>query len=455
MQDLIARGQQAAKWNTDLERRRQARMALDFYHNRVREHLARQIDAMVDAEEARELKKYIEHDNITQRMIEATSLVFRERVRIQAHRPGTSSPDVALQKQIDELLRLTRFQVTMKEVEKLTRLLSDVAVLPQIRDGRIELDIITPDNAFVVENPANPTRADRYYYQVGVREHTAIPHRVDIYHVWSREGKWACEVMANGTPDSTTIQPLPHLNYNGRVPVVMFRNYLPLNGFWSERVNPVVEKNLAIDLKRTDLSMAEAYNIPQLFTVGSKENQELKKGRVFKIDIPRNDLGEAVGDARYLNPGERLTDQNALIADRVEQLGLSLGLSKALITGQTATSGYELALSKHEIVERCRGDREYYVDSITELMEVLVITANRGLGWQLPEDLVFTVDFGELQFAQSDLEREQCRQLRLQNGTASRSEFIGEDNPDLDEEMIRLRLQEIATENRGFTTVLE
>jgi hypothetical protein len=446
MHDFIARRQQLAKWSADLERRDRTRRALDFFHNRVFPYIEERIDGMVDREEARELKKYIEHDNITQRMIDGISLVFKEKARIRAlrrDRCGRKVPDPAAQVMIDDLLSQCRFQASMKEVEKLSKLLYDVAVLPQVRDGRVELDIITGEKAFVEQDPDNPTRALRFYYQVGMREQSPAPHRVDLYHCWSREGKFSCEIMADGTPDPATIRPIPHLDYPGRTPVVMFRSYLPIDGFWSETVNPIVEKNLAIDLKRTDLAMAEAYNIPQLFTVGSRENQELKRGRIFKIDIPRNDMGEAVGDAKYLSPGERLADQNALIADRIEQLGLSLGLSRAIITGQSATSGYELALSKYEIVERCRSERDYYADSVRELMEVLVHTANQGLGWDIPEDLCFAVDFGEIRFAQSDLDRERCRQLRLQNGSASRVDFLMEDDPELDLESAKLKIQEI------------
>jgi hypothetical protein len=132
--------------------------------------------------------------------------------------------------------------------------------------------------------------------------------------------------------------------------------------------------------------MAEAYNIPQLLTLGAPEDQELKKGRTFKIDIPRNEMGQTVGDARYLAPGESLSEQDALITGRIEQLGLSLGLSRSVITGQAASSGYELALAKHEILERNRADREYYRPAVTELVRVMMLTAERSGTAAFPDD---------------------------------------------------------------------
>ena len=390
---------------------------------------------MVDGEEAKELKKYIEHDNITERFIEEISLVFAEKVRITARklRPdGQLIDDEDTQKQLDRLLRISRFQVTMKEVERLSKLTFDVAVLPQVRDGKIELDIITGDKAFVVQQERNPLKAEQFYYQVGIRENTALADRVDIYHFWTSDGrKYQCEIMINGQPDPQSVARLNHVPYD-RMPVVMFRSYLPIDAFWYDGENAIVEKNIAIDLKRTDLAMAEAYNIPQLFTTGTRENQDLKKGRTFKIDIPRNDMGEAVGDAKYLAPDEPLKELNQMILSRIEQLGLSKGLSRSLITGANASSGYELALSKYEIVERNKRQRDYYYDSVVELVQTMIATANRGLGWDIPEDLVIGVDFGEIRFAVSDEEREKTRLMKLQNGTVSRIDLMMEDNPELD-----------------------
>ncbi len=456
METMIRNMQAVARWNEDIQRRLRIQKYLDYYRNRCGNYIAERIDGMVDTEEAKELKKYIEHDNITERFIEEISLVFAEKVRITARRQqsdGQLVNDTDAQKQLDRLLRLSRFQVTMKEVERLSKLIFDVAVLPQVRDGKIELDIITGDKAFVVQQEKNPLMAEQFYYQVGVRENTALADRVDVYHYWTSEGrKYQCEIMLNGRPDPQSVQHLNHIPYD-HMPVIMFRSYLPIDAFWYDGENAIVEKNIAIDLKRTDLAMAEAYNIPQLLTTGTRENQDLKKGRTFKIDIPRNDMGEAVGDAKYLAPKEPLEELNEMILSRIEQLGLSKGLSRSMITGANASSGYELALSKYEIVERNRRQRDYYYDSVVELVQTMIVTANRGLGWEIPEDLVLGVDFGEIRFAVSDEEREKTRQMKLENGTVSRIDLMMEDNPELDRQTAIEEAKRIDGENWKFSAV--
>ncbi len=453
METMIRNMQQASRWNEDIQRRLRTRKYLDYYRNRCKEYIAERIDSMVDGEEAKELKKYIEHDNITERFVDEISLVFAEKVKITARRrkpDGSLVEDAEAQKEIERLLRQTRFQVTMKEVERLTKLIFDVAVLPQVRDGKVELDIITGDKAFVIQQIKNTVKAEQFYYQVGLRENTALAERVDIFHFWTADGrKYQCEIMANGQPDPQSVTHLNHIAYPN-MPVVMFRNYLPIDTFWFDGENAIVEKNIAIDLKRTDLAMAEAYNIPQLFTTGTRENQDMKKGRTFKIDIPRNDMGEAVGDAKYLSPNEPLKELNEMINSRIEQLGLSKGLSKSLISGTTVSSGYALALSKYEIVERNRRQRDYYYDSVLELVENMIITANRGLGWEIPEDLVLGVDFGEIRFGVSDQEKEEIRQMKLQNGTISRIDIMLEDNPELDRDMAIEQATRIDSENLRF-----
>ncbi|MCD4828519.1 MAG: hypothetical protein K8R90_03700 [Candidatus Cloacimonetes bacterium] len=451
MQNMIADRQRLAKWRDDLERRQRTQMYLDFYHNRVQRHLLPILQQMVDSEEARELARYLEHDNITERMIHAISLVFAEPLRVRVRRREQSGwgDDAALQSRLDRLLAASRLGLALKEVERLSKLTFDVAVLPQLRHGAIELDIITGEKAFVEQAEDNPTHAARFYYQVGVRQNTPQPGRVDNYHAWCEEGKFACVVDADGQPGNFVR--LPHIDYGGRLPVVMFRNYLPVDSFWRDAENAVVQKNIAIDLRRTDLAMAEAYNIPQLLTIGAPEDQEMKKGRTFKLDIPRNELGDTVGDARYLKPSESLREQNELIRDRIEQLGLSLGLSRSVITGQTASSGYELALAKHEILERNRSDREYYRASVTELVKVMMDTARLGLGADFPADAEITVDFGEIRFAQSDLDKLRARKHKLEMGLASRLDFILEDNPDLDREAGKAQLERIEAEEMKKT----
>ncbi len=454
MNDFFAEQQRLSKWRDDLERRRRTQMYLDFYHNRVRHHLLPMLHELVDREEARELARYLEHDNITERMVQAISLVFAEPVRIRIRRrtAAGATDDPALQARLDALLNDANFSLVMKEVERLSKLTFDVAVLPQARAGRVELDIITGEKAFVEQDEAGPTRAARFYYQVGVRENTPLPGRVDVYHCWCAQGKFECTVGPDGRPLEGTFRRLPHVDYAGRLPVVMFRSYLPVDAFWRDAESAIVQKNVAIDLRRTDLAMAEAYNIPQLLTLGAPEDQELKKGRTFKIDIPRNEMGQTVGDARYLAPGESLSEQDALITGRIEQLGLSLGLSRSVITGQAASSGYELALAKHEILERNRADREYYRPAVTELVRVMMLTAERSGTAAFPDDADITIDFGEIRFAQSDLDKAQVRRAMLELGLASRVDFVLEDNPDLDREAARALLQRVQSENGGQVT---
>ena len=447
LMSLIRESQTRAKWNDDMERRSRMQKYLDYYRDDCREYIRTEIQNLVNLQESNELCKYIEHDNITSRMIDSISMIFKERVNISLKcRSGKSAEENQIR--LNKLLSDLNFHVTMKEVEKLSKLVFDIAVIPQIRNNRIELDIITPEKAFVKQNSEDPTKADAFFYQTGILTNTASPNPVHEYHFWTQDGKFSCLIDDLGTPFN--IKQLLEWNHPDIFPVIMFRNYHPVDSFWYDGLNPIVEKNIIIDLKRTDMSMAEAYNIPQRINRGVPEEQEIKLGRTFAMNIPVPENEQPLGDAKYIRPDENLSELDQCILNRIEQLGLSLGLSKSIITGQSATSGYELALSKYEIVERNKSERDYYANSLKDLIKLILAMAGEcnGDDYSGVEDI--KIDFGEIRFSQSELEKARTRYYKLVYGIASRIDVIMEDNPDLTREQAITKAKQIDKEELDF-----
>ncbi len=450
--DLIRESLVRAKWNSDMERRTRMQKYLDYYRDDCSSYIKSEISSLVNPQESNELCKYVEHDNITSRMIDSISLIFKEKVNVTIKSSQNTESEQS-QKMLNQLLDDINFHVTMKEVEKLSKLVFDIAVIPQIRDNRIELDIVTPEKAFVKQNSEDPTKAEAFFYQTGILTNTASPNPIHEYHFWTREGKFSCMIDDSGNPFN--VRQLMKWNNPEIFPVIMFRNYLPVDSFWYDGLNPIVEKNIIIDLKRTDMSMAEAYNIPQRINRGVPEEQEIKLGRTFAMNIPLPENEQPLGDAKYIRPDENLTELDSCILNRIEQLGLSLGLSKSIITGQSATSGYELALSKYEIVERNKSERDYFVRPLKDLIKLLILLTKDCKKYNLPEIDDIRIDFGEIRFSQSELEKARTRYYKLTYGISSRIDIIMEDNPDLTREQAIAKAKQIDQEENEFGRTFE
>lgn len=443
-----------AKWTADQERRIKVEKWLDFYwnnHNPINRYtilglrsgyLDEIIDSRLDNQEAIILKKYIEIENLTERIVNDSSLMFRVSPQISLEN-GTKK----MQDNFDELLEMTNFYTLLREINKFTNLCYDIHVIPQIRDKKMYIDIITPDICFVEQQEEDPTKAKSIYYQIGIYEDSPqIEDTIETYIVWNEEGKFKIEIDNTGQINENKKEEIVTIDYKGKIPVVLFRNYIPIFKYWYPGENYVVDRNIQIDLRMTALNMLEDWNLPQKVRIGIDKAKEGKLGLTFTEDIERNDEGEAIGSVGYIRPDAPVQDERELIEWRILQVANSLGLSVESFKGNKFSSGYELFLSKSEIIEKNKEERPYYRDSIVELLEIMMITAE-GLKMRFPDKPEIAINFGELTFAQSPEEKERARAMKKQSGTWSAVQSIMEDDPDLTEEQAIEKVEKIKVWN--------
>jgi hypothetical protein len=435
---IIENGQVIAKWRNDMERRLLAEMYLDFYRGVYRNYLEEMIKGMMGWQDAKELCKFIETEGTTPRLINDISLIFAEDADI------TIDGSEKTQEAFSEVLEDIDINIVLENLNKYVELLRDVAVVPFLTgDDKtpVKLKIITPEKCFVEQDENDPTNFTRFYYQVGVSENTASRNRIDLYDCWEAPNvigydgnavnyarKFNCEVNSDGTVLDDTVVYYEDAPKFEEMPVVMFRDYLPDDSVWYKGGSFIVDKSIAIDLRRTDLAMAEAYNIPQLVTIGmeAENHKELKKGRSLFLNIPPSMNGD-LGDAKYVNPEEALKELKDLIHDRYEKLAMAKGISKANITGDSATSGYQLALSMQRILDINRRKRKYYTKPIKKMLRLVLFLYKDK--YNISGDI--TINYGELHFSESEIDKERAWGLKLSNGTANLVDYELEHDPDL------------------------
>lgn len=425
---MVINAKQTAKWRQDLIRRIEAERSIDFYENRHDEYLRDLVDRRVDQLEADYIKKYLDFENLTERLINDMSILFRESPQITI-----VDASEQVQEKFNELKTELMIDATLRDVNKLVNLLSDVGVLPQIRNGEIALDIITPDVSFVEQLPDDPTKAAKHFYQVGISENSVYGDRIDVYHYWTIDGnKYSCTVnMQSGTIANEEQLPAPAYKEQ---PIVMFRNYIPRQRFYSDKKNAIVETNLQIDYDKTRLNIMRDYNLPQRIMLGMAENEDKKIGITFETHMPWQETATGLqhGDVKYIKPDFNVKEEQEMIIDSETNLATSFGLSSSSIKGGEFTSGYHLALSKAEILARNKEERPYYAKAIKDLFRIIFKACQYTDKYKiLKPEMDINIDFGEITFEQDEMTKEQVRAMKIANKTASPVDFIMEDNPDL------------------------
>jgi len=456
MPDLILEG---SKWKNDVNRREEKERDYCFYnddhnysvsngykvsydctdidgitntlHMTADGFLEEIIFKRVNFQEAAILKEYIETDNLTKSIIDAKSILFKVQPSI------TIEASEERQEKFNQFLEDTNFFPLLRQIQRLTELQFDLHVIPQIRDGKVCIDIVLAQDAFVEQDKNDPTKFTKFFYQTGVLENTVSSEKVTEYIYWDADGQHKCEITADGQIDQATVEDIPSV-WDGTkvIPVVVFRNYIPINTYWSPRKNYLVEKNIQVDLRLTALNMLEDFNLPQKVRIGMDADVEGKVGLTFTEDILRNDQGEAVGSVNYIRPDAPVTEEKELIEWRKKEVAVSSGLSADSLTGKTFTSGFELFLSKSEIIEKNKEDRPLYRQPLKQLLSYMMFLAKDKANYGATVDTMpeVSINFGELVYTQSPEEVERVNAAKLVNGTGSLVEFAMKEDPDLDEE---------------------
>jgi len=437
----VAIFKQEAKWKADTARRNEVSQWIDFYNNKQEHYLKGNLNENYP-KSATDMYKYIMTYPLTQRIIDDISMLFKNGIEVTLEKEK-------LNEILQDILHSVMFQPVMDTVNSLVNLCHKVGVIPQWRDG-LELDILTPDKCFVIQDEDNPTKISELYYQIGIIVDTpSVSERVDEYVRWTPESQSIVEVqdgkMAN---ERDIIQ-----NRFGKIPVTFFVNDLNVDTFWHEKGQPVVEANKVVNQELTNYRLMLAYqSFSTLVAVGLDEEAKIPFGPQFSLKLPFDPTDQKTPDAKYITPSPALDKVWGVINDIILHTAQSVGLSAESFQRKASSfsSGYQLKLSKQDIINKTAQDRQYYRPAIIDLVQNIM----RLYTWEgdktFPENQDIYVDFGEIEFETSPKEREELRAMQLSNGTASVIDFIMEDNPDLSREQAVERYKEIEADKGKY-----
>lgn len=449
----IATDKMVKKWEQDHKRRSEVAKAIDFYNNQQEDYTDDYLKVTYSTKAYKKLQKYLKCDPISQNIIDDMSIMFQSGITVTT---GVTEADAFLK----DVFEYSQFQSLCVKLDRLVNLQKKLAVVP-FYDAETDMfyfDVITGDKAFVEQRKDLPTIAKDIYYSTGIMiDSPMIADPENVYIKYNLETKEKVEIGTNGQILKTVeTKPNPYLLYK-EVPFAWFYDDLNIDTFWSETGNRLVKDNMDINKGLCNLGLMLDYQtFSTLVTTGLDDGQPLYIGPQFHLNLSKKSyaINETPPDAKYITPDAKLMEVWNIICAKAVRCAKSVGLSAQAYTTDARSaegfnSGYQLRLSKIDIIIKNKMRKIFFTNSIKRLIRLLLMTSNiyKNTSFQV-QSMDIKVNIYEPGIDLSPLEIEQVRTLKTQNGTWSAIRSIMEDNPDMSIKDAIKHYQDIQKENQ-------
>lgn len=422
---------QQSKANAENLRMEEASKALDYYNNRQLDYLLDRIAYLYPTEKDA-MAKYAYCYPLTRSLIEDIAICFQETAEILPE-----SETEAVLERWQEVIEKAHLQASLLLTDRMVELLGKVGVCVRWHSsGYVVLDLLTPDRTVVEQDPEDHSKAKSVRYLISEKSNT-IDGEICTWAYWDSDSYQEQIINSTGgVREITKNEPNPY----GKIPVAWFTNTLELDEFWHDLGYPIVDTNEAVNLRLSNLMLALDYQtVSLLVTVGMPASQSIPVGVTQRLNIPADGLGGSLQgyDAKYITPSPLLRDVWDLINQLITNVARLYGLSAQSYNRDSSSfaSGYQLKLSKQDIVNRNKMKRELYREPVKELAGLIAecYSINNSDNFTFG-DVSFSVDFGDVKFEDNPMEREQLNAMKLSNGTTSEVQILMDENPDLSRE---------------------
>lgn len=448
MNDVIL-AKRDAKWQADLSRRIQVERSKSYYYNNQEPYLKAIIKVNYPNSDE-DMYPFLDYLNLTETVTNQLSVLFENPPKIEL-----AKATKLITSNFVTLLQEAKIIPVLQKINKYVNLTKKVAVMPHYDDGKVTLEIITAEKIFVEQDPIIPTKAIAVWVQIGILTDTPKKaEKVGLYSKWTNTTQQTIEVNPlNGR----IIKERPEKpNPYGRIPIVWFTNDIEEDSFWFDSENYIVEKN---EIFNQDLSAFRFGCTLQSFSTlvleGFDGKGDMKMGVHRPIRIPKNTSDDTTGKAYYISPDTDLEALYGVIDKKIIHVVNSMGLSAQSYRSDSASfsSGYQLKLSKLDVIKKNVADRIYYTESIKDLVSVMMQCYTLfSPKKKFPDNLDIKIDYAEMKFDEDPMQKETIDAMRLASGLTSIIRILMERNPDLSPEDAKKLAKEIELENGEFAT---
>lgn len=444
-----------AKWQEELKRMEKADEALDFYNYEQIEYTNKLIESQFPKSYT-DMVKYTRTYPITEQIINDISLLAKKPIKFILPKE-IQSDETKTALFTAEIIDKPMINAFMLMINRYVNLLDKIAVMPLwYKNGNhIELDIITPDKCFVIQDPDSPSHILAFVYRVNSLENTpttALP--TDIWMMVTPEYTQKITIDSNSGQYKFAGEQEP--NPYKVIPVAWFTNTISVKNFWPEKGNPYVAINKDFNVLKTLQRLAETYQMySTLVRIGFPSESVTTWGVASVIDIPLREGPGNQGDAKYISPDTKFKEVDDLMNGDVDNLAAYAGLSNDVFRKKTQTlpSGYALKLSKADVIEQNETEKLFYVPAIRQLLNLMIQIFSYHSPTQTLESIksdLINIDFQPISIEQNPIEQAQLRVTNKMLGIADRVTWLMEDNPELTEEEALEFIAKIDARNQTY-----
>lgn len=422
----------------NVRRKAESVKKLDYYNDCQSQYIVDQIQRTYTGKQAQENIIPVSV-NAVKKIVRALSMVYLEDATRTLDNASTS--DTAILARIEDEAGLP---TRMKLANRYSKLLGTVLLRPVWRNGKMDLDVLTPD---VLDVLCGDTVEQLEAVTI---THAARTGRRDEVErtVWTAETVERLDYRGGViTSEENPYKILPF------VPVF---STTPTADFWQAGAADLVLVQDAINARLSDLFYVLRF---QSFGVGwtrggkvkqaQGQLQTLETGPGSLLVLPEN------GEVGFAQPNAPIEQSLAAIDFLIKQAAITNGLSAASVsTDPTEESGISKIVGNSELLELRRDDVALfarYEDRLFQLFRTVWNTHNPGN--TISENAVLRVDFHEPAPTTTPLERLKEQQALLEMGLASHVDVLIERNPDLSRDAARAKLLEIRDEIKEFQDI--
>lgn len=389
----------------DFERKEAVRKKLDYYYDKQLDYLLDYLYKNYDDPSSYKLATL----NVVRKIIDGLSQVYAKPVmRITSNKTD--------QHIFDRISSQCAWPLKMKQANRLSKLCGVVLMRPVYHNGRMRLDIVTPD-ILDVETGDSPEELQAvtvaYYPQTSDDELT--------YRRW--------------TPSS-----IERLNYNRKVtsiidnpyemiPFVPIWNELPLDTFFTDSGDSLISVQEMINVKLWELSYAlsmQGFSVPYVVNA-SQEIGMLDPGSC--LNLPKD------SEFGFASPGGSIKSTLDALDYIIRTACMSFGLPASYISSKPSQrkSGAALQIENLEMREKRNEDISLFSKYEKDLFALVKVVQNTHSNVQFGDSTLF-VKMGDTQLATNPEEQATQWQQLLDMGLTNPIDIMMDLDPDLTRE---------------------
>ncbi len=277
-----------------------------------------------------------------------------------------------------------------------------------------------------------------------------------LYIFWSKKYHFTCDSKGGlVAPDThNPLQELPFVNFSE-----------DQDGcFWAEGGNDLTDGSILSNSLITNVNhIAITQGYGQLVMTGARlpRNQKIGPNKAILLEWEKENDPEPTFEFKTANPPldqlRSLIEMYVALLLTTNNLSTS-GVSSNLNGGSEFPSGIAMMIDKAESMEDVDDQRQIFIDNEPEIWELIakwqkVLKASGQLSDELsqlmlPEELELKLKFNPPNVIQSEKERLEVLKLKDELGLMTKIDLLRSEYPDLDDEQLLKKLEEIMEEKQ-------